>query len=140
MKEKLTVLYKKYEAIILYIFFGVCATLVNMAGYALFYNILGISNLISTILAWVAAFLFAFFTNKLFVFKSKRSSARELMLEFVSFFGCRAATGVLDVAIMYLAVDMMGWNSLLWKFISNVIVTILNYVASKFFIFANRNK
>ena len=55
--------------------------------------------------------------------------------ELASFFGCRALTGVLDVGIMAFCVDFMGQNGLLWKFISNVLVVVLNYIASKWFIF-----
>ena len=76
-----------------------------------------------------------FFTNKIYVFESRRASVIEKLKEFTSFFGCRILTGVLDVVIMALAVDYLKWNSLIWKLISNIIVTVVNFVASKFIIF-----
>lgn len=126
---------KKYKEIILYLFFGVCTTVINMLVYALMYEWLRVNNVISTILAWLAAVVFAFVTNKVFVFESKREGITEFLHEFTAFFGCRILTGVLDVVVMIVAVDVLGKSSLIWKFISNVIVTILNYVASKFYIF-----
>ena len=93
------------------------------------------ANVPSTVAAWVLSVLVAFFTNRSFVFESKESSAAGRWREFVSFFGCRVLTGLLDVLIMAVTVDVLGWNGLIWKVISNVIVIVLNYIASKFFIF-----
>ncbi len=132
-------LYAKYRGMILYVFFGGCATVVNMAAYYISYNMLGIANVPSTIIAWVAAVIFAFFSNKLWVFESKSWAKDVVLHEAWSFFAARIATGLLDVGVMYLAVDVMGWNSTLWKLISNVIVIILNYIASKFFIFKKKD-
>ena len=98
-------------------------------------DIFAINNVPSTIIAWVIAVAFAFITNKLWVFDSKKFNARTLMYEVPAFFVCRLATGVLDVAIMYLAVDLLAWHSLTWKLISNVLVIVMNYLASKFVIF-----
>ena len=103
------------------------------------YELLLVNNVLSTILAWLAAVIFAFVTNKVFVFESKRNNATEKLSEITSFFGCRILTGILDVVIMAVAVDYLKWNSLLWKLISNIIVTIINYIASKFFIFKDKN-
>lgn len=133
--NQLRALYQKYHMVISYLFFGVLTTLVNMAVYAALYNGLHISNFISTILAWAAAVLFAYVTNKLLVFQSHRDRAAGFLREFSLFVGCRLLTGVLDVGIMVAAVDLMAWNGLVWKFISNVVVTILNFFASKFLIF-----
>ena len=55
--------------------------------------------------------------------------------ELASFFGCRLLTGALDVAIMAYCVDFRGGNGLLWKLLSNILVIVLNYAASKLFIF-----
>ena len=54
----------------------------------------------------------------------------------MSFYACRAASGVLDVIIMFVAVDIMDWNHTLWKFISNIVMGICNYLAGRLFIFA----
>ncbi len=134
MKALLT----KYRALILYAVFGLLTTLINTAVYALCYHDLGIPNVASTIIAWVLAVIFAYITNKLWVFDSKRFDRATLAHEIPTFFGARAATGVLDVAIMYLAVDVCHGPSTVWKLLSNVVVIILNYVASKLVIFKQK--
>lgn len=131
-------LLKKYKGFILYAFFGVCTTIVNVVVYYLCYNVFEIQNVWATIVAWILAVLFAYITNKLLVFDSKSFAANVLKREIPSFFGCRLLTGILDVGIMYVVVDLMEGNSTLWKLISNVIVIILNYVASKLVIFKKK--
>lgn len=129
----------KYRGVILYVFFGVLTTLINIAAYYLCFNLLGLSNVASVIIAWVFAVAVAFITNKLWVFDSKSFSRTTLAHEIPTFLGARVFTGVLDVLIMYLSVDVMGWNSTVWKLISNVIVVVLNYIASKLVIFRRNN-
>ena len=125
----------------MYAVFGGLTTVVNMASYYLTYNILHIPNVPSTVIAWVLAVAFAFVTNKLWVFDSPSFDAQTLKHEIPTFFGARLATGVLDVVIMYLAVDVAHMNPTLWKLISNVLVIIINYAASKLIIFKkNPNK
>lgn len=128
-------LLQKYRGIIAYLFFGVCTTLINVVAYQLCYNVTGIPNVPSTVIAWVLAVLFAFITNKLFVFESKSFARNVVIREAINFFGCRILTGLLDVAIMYVAVDLLHWHALLWKVLSNGLVIVLNYVASKLIIF-----
>ena len=137
MIEQIKALLEKYKAIIRYGIFGVLTTLINIVVYEAFYRYVGWSNVVSNIVARVAAVLFAFVTNKLWVFESRTTEKKALMFEIISFFGCRLATGVLDLAIMYVAVDEMALNSTLMKCISNVIVIIVNYIASKLLIFKN---
>ena len=131
MKELLA----KYRGIILYIVFGALATAVNTGVYALCYHVLGIENVPSVVIAWLAAVILAFFTNKLWVFESRSFDAKTLRHEITTFFGARIATGVMDIVIMYIAVDLLHWNATVWKLISNALVIILNYVASKLVIF-----
>lgn len=125
----------RYKGIILYVIFGLATTAVNMIAYEIAYNRIGILNLASTIIAWVLAVSFAFITNKIFVFDSKSFEAHTLKHEIPTFFGCRLLTGVLDVLIMFIAVDIMSRDGMKWKFLSNILVIVLNYVASKVVIF-----
>lgn len=113
--------------------------MINIVTYAVCYNGIGISNVVSNIIAWILACSFAFVTNKLWVFDSKSMEAKTVIYEVITFFGCRLATGVLDLAIMYVSVDLLAWNSTLMKCISNVIVIIANYVASKLVIFKKKS-
>ena len=133
-------LFKKYKSFIAYAFFGGCTTLVNLLCYRLFYFALGLANVPATVLAWLFAVLFAFVTNKLWVFDSKSWKPSVLIPELVKFFVCRILTGLVDVAIMWFSVDKMQWNAMLWKLISNVIVIVLNYVASRLVIFVKKEK
>lgn len=130
----------KYKSLLSYAFFGVCTTMVNIAVYQMMYGVICIENVPATVVAWIVAVLFAFITNKLFVFDSKSFELSVLRYEIPAFFGCRLLTGVLDVAIMFVAVDVMGWNGVLWKVIANVLVIVLNYVASKLVIFKEKSK
>lgn len=129
---------RKHKSIIAYLFFGACTTLVNIVMYALCYKVCGIQNVASTAIAWIASVLFAYITNKVWVFESRRFALKVLLRELASFFLARILTGILDLAIMYLTVDRMQWNALLWKVIANVIVVILNYIASKYLIFMKK--
>ena len=132
---KISGLIQKHSMIIKYLLFGALTTLINMAAYALLYNRLGVSNVASTVIAWVLAVAFAFITNKLSVFESRRFDRKTLTHEISSFLGARIITGILDTAIMYLAVDVLHLTPIVWKLISNVVVIILNFITSKFFIF-----
>ncbi|WP_191016988.1 GtrA family protein [Treponema zioleckii] len=132
-------LFFKYKSFIAYTFFGICTTLVNLLCYRCFFHVLSIQNVPSTVLAWFFAVLFAFVTNKIWVFESKTWCLSIVCVELIKFFLCRIATGLIDVGVMWFAVDKMQWNAMLWKFISNIIVILLNYIASKMIIFQNRN-
>lgn len=131
-------LVKKYKSLICYGIFGVLTTIINIVVYALCYEQLGISNVASNVIAWIASVIFAYVTNKIWVFESRSMELRILAKEIVSFFGCRLATGVLDLAIMYVTVDKLAFHSTLMKCISNVIVIVANYVASKLVIFNHK--
>ena len=134
MKE----LFRKYREIILYVFFGGCTTLVNIVVYYAMTRFFGVSEYASNVTAWILSVLFAYVTNKIWVFESKSREARVLLREMGSFFLFRLLSGLMDVAIMYVCVDLLGWNSMVIKVLSNVLVIIVNYVASKLVIFRKR--
>ncbi len=138
MTDTIKRLCTKYKSLISYGVFGVLTTVINIVSYAVCYNTVGISNVVSNIIAWILACSFAFVTNKLWVFESKSTEMKVVIYELITFFGCRLATGLLDLAIMYVSVDLMNWNSTLMKCISNVIVIVANYVASKLVIFKKK--
>ena len=131
-------LYKKYEDKILYLIFGALATAVNYGVYWLCAHPLNLSVVLSTIVAWVAAMIFAYFTNRKWVFRSEACTPKENICEFVSFFLCRLGTGLLDMALMYLLVDQLHLNDMVMKALVNILVIILNYVASKLLIFKKK--
>ncbi len=137
--DKIRSLYKKYKDIVPYVFFGVCTTIVNVVVYWFFAYVLMQATMLSTIIAWIAAVLFAYITNRKWVFHSQAYGVVSIMKEIVSFFSCRLATGIIDWLCMYIFVDVLHANGVLIKFVANIIVIVLNYVASKLLIFRRKN-
>ena len=131
---------KKRHDFIIYCIFGFMATIVNMASYEILYRGLGLANVVAVLLSWFLAVTFAFFTNKYIVFRVKGMENRHgIVAELCYFYLCRGASGLLDVMVMFIAVDVLSWNHTLWKFISNLLVGICNYLTGRFFIFAKKN-
>lgn len=129
---------KKYQSFISYAVFGVLTTVVNIVTYSVCYNKLGIGNTLSNVIAWILAVAFAYVTNKLWVFDSKSWKWSVLRREILAFVSCRLATGILDIVIMFVCVDLMDWPAMIMKVLSNVLVIVLNYVFSKLIIFKKK--
>ena len=119
---------------ITYIIFGVLTTAVDWVTYAVLWR-MGADYRMSTALSWAAAVLFAFVTNKLFVFRSFELRPKLLWKEFVSFVAARAATGVFTMIAMIVMVGGFHWNEFLGKLVVSAISLVLNYIFSKWFIF-----
>lgn len=136
--NKIKELIIKYEEIIKYIIFGVLTTLVNYVSYAMLTRIFDLEIFISNLIAWLLSVIFAFITNKLIVFKSKELDIKVIAKEITSFFAARIFSLLLDMVILYIAVDLMKMNDLIIKLISNIIVIIINYLFSKIFIFKSK--
>ena len=134
----LSELFQRYKSQILYLFFGGCTTLVNVVVYGLCAHAANLSTTLSIVIAWAASVLFAYLTNRTWVFESQARTAGEILREMGSFFLGRTATGVLDWAIMFVCVDRLGLPDMPIKLLSNVVVIVLNYVLSKLFIFAKK--
>lgn len=131
-------LWEKYRSILIYIIFGVLTTAVNYLVYIPCLNLLGLSASVSNVIAWCVAVLFAFLTNKPFVFESKDWSAKTVVPEFTKFVGTRVASGLVETLILLVTVDLLGWNGNIWKLVTNVIVVILNYIGSKLLVFRKK--
>ncbi len=120
---------------LLYIFFGVLTTVVNVLSFGLLRDILQWRLLTANTLAWGLSVAFAFLTNKVFVFRSKSFAAGLVVRELISFVGARLFSLAVDTAGMWLLVDVLTWNDWLAKVLMNVIVIVINYVFSKLIIF-----
>lgn len=138
MIERLRSLIEKYWDVLSYLFFGVLTTVVNYLIYLPVYNFCGLSAALSNMIAWVGAVIFAFLTNKPFVFHSHDWSAKTVVPELTKFVSCRIASGVLETVILFLAVDCMNWNGNIWKLVTQVLVIIINYVGSKLLVFRKK--
>lgn len=132
MFNKLFDLYKKYKEIINYLIFGGLTTLISIVTYAIFAKVFHIDYLISNVLSWIIAVLFAYITNKIFVFESK---SKKNIKEITSFFFFRVVSLIMEMVILYIFVDMLHIDDLVTKIIAQVIVIVSNYVFSKVFVF-----
>lgn len=128
MKE----MYLKYKEVIMYLIFGVLTTVVNIVVYYIMADMLHIHYMISNVVAWFLSVLFAYVTNRIYVFESK---SQDIMKEMISFFGARLATGVMDMVFMWIFVGLHILPDFIAKVISNVFVIIANYVLSKLVVF-----
>ena len=136
--EKIARLIKKHRDMALYIAFGAATTAINYGAYCALYNAAGIANIPSTAAAWVISVAFAYITNKLWVFESRSFAKEILKKEIPAFLAARVLSGLMDAGIMALAVDALKQNGNVWKLVSNVLVVIFNYIASKLVIFRKK--
>jgi len=137
----------QYRSFFTYAVFGVLTTCVNIITFGIVSK-LGVSTFYANALAWLFAILFAYVTNRLWVFGSDNHTKEEIIKEFLTFIVCRLATGVLDQTIMVVGVDYIGAKyipeiylftySMLLKVISNGFVIIFNYLFSKLVIFKKK--
>jgi len=143
---KLADIYEAHKEGMRYLVFGVLTTIVNIVVAAITYYFMftklseELRVNLSTIIAIIAAWLFAYITNKIYVFDSKTNNIKELLKEIVSFVSCRAVTGIVEIVLMNLFVTIMQFNYMLMKIIVNIIVIVLNFVFSKLFIFKKEKK
>lgn len=137
MIQKIIDIYKKYEEIWNYLVVGVLTTLVSLLAYLLvtrtFLDVESPIQLqIANIIKWVAGVLFAYFTNRKYVFKSTNENKWQ---EFLSFTSSRVVTLILDMVIMGVMVNIMGIYDLIATIVSMVVVTVGNYILSKLLVF-----
>lgn len=149
-------LFIKYKELITYVIFGVLTTLVNFFAFWLFTKILGEElYLINNAIAWVVGVIFAYITNKLFVFESKSWNLKLIAKEITGFLGARIFSFLVEEGGMFLFITVLGLGEksltilnltitgqFVVKILLAVIVVVMNYVFSKFFIFKsseNRN-
>ena len=135
---KLKEMMEKYKDIVPYALFGILTTIINIVVYLFFAHILKKEVMLSTLAAWFLSVLFAYVTNRKWVFHSGVLTFSNIIREAVAFFICRLATGIVDILIMFIFVNIFHFNDLFIKIISNIAVIILNYVASKWIIFNHK--
>jgi putative flippase GtrA len=118
-----------------YLLFGGLTTLVNIVTYYLFVTLLHVDYKVATTIAWIVSVLFAYITNKKYVFNSSHSTLGQVFKEFFYFMGFRLLSYFIDIFSMILLVGVMHINDLFAKIVANVIVVVFNYFASKYVIF-----
>jgi len=137
MLDKIKELYMKYKELVNYLIVGVLTTVVSLvAYYGCVFTFLNpesaIELQIANILSWIAAVTFAYFTNRKYVFESKESN---MVKEAGKFYASRLSTLAMDMAIMFVGVTMLGFSDKIMKLVVQVVVTIANYIISKFLVF-----
>ena len=146
MIKRIKELYIKYKEIINYLIFGVLTTLVNLiTKYILLFTILDPTNgfqlQTAIIISWIVAVIFAYFTNRKFVFESKNQNK---LKEFISFVVARIATLLLEMFIMWFFITLLKLNSdlyvVIFTLVAQVAVVIGNYIFSKLFVFKKTDK
>jgi len=137
MIKKIIGVYDKYKEIINYLIFGVLTTIVSLVVYYIsVFTFLNPENSIqlqiANVLSWIAGVLFAYFTNRKFVFESKNTNKLKEATKFVS---SRITTLVLDMLVMWFGVTILSFNDKIIKLVSQILVVVGNYILSKIFVF-----
>lgn len=130
-------LYMKYKEVINYLIFGFLSFVVSMLTYYL--ARLCFDYVVSNLVSWIMAVIFAYVTNKRFVFESKVNSKQKLIKEFFVFVMSRIFTLILETILMYVMIDWIHMNDMLVKVIAQIVVILTNYILSKLIIFKKQN-
>lgn len=139
MSIKIKELFKKHKEIILYLLFGVGTTAVDwVVSFALYAAKLNVHA--ANVVAWILAVIFAYVTNRLFVFESKKNGVVHIMTEFTKFSASRVLTLLLQEVLVFALYDTLGINKYIVKIVSAIVVVVLNYVLSKLIVFRKGNK
>ncbi|MBD1381374.1 GtrA family protein [Metabacillus arenae] len=121
-----------------YLVFGVLTTIVNIVCYFLLADILHVSYTLSTFYAWTISVIFAFITNKIYVFNSRKAGMKEVFLELFWFIFYRIVSLIIDLLLMIFLVELLSTNDLFAKAVSNIVVIVFNYLVSKMIIFKSK--
>ena len=144
--------YIKNKSVLLYLFFGGLTTLVSILTFwlaelfircdfnvSIFGSMYSAKVVLSNAISWICAVLFAFFTNRIWVFNSPTDSWTGFFKQMAAFFGGRFATFLLETAILVVFVSILDFNEMLMKIIAQLVVLVSNYVISKLIVFRKRN-
>ena len=142
--KKLADWYREHREAMRYLVFGALTTVVNILAYVVCAKLV-LGNMqnedlrvnISEIVAFVVALIFAYVTNKLYVFDSKTTGIKDLIREMISFTGCRLFTEVISILMMNMAI-WFNINDIFMKILANIVVIILNFIFSKLIIFNSK--
>lgn len=127
------------KEVVLYIIFGVLTTIINIVVYVICSELFMLGTAVPNIIAWILSVLFAYLTNKKFVFESRTNGFIPVIKECVSFFAGRIATLIIETGFLLITVNLLSWPNLIMKTLITIIVVVLNYVISKLMIFKKRS-
>ena len=129
---------ERKKEVISYLFFGVLTTLTNIVSYVVLSKLFEVDYKLATTIAWGISVLFAFITNKLYVFNSKETNIVLIAKEFTSFTFFRLLSYLMDLGMMVLMIEWLKTDDLIAKIVANFFVVFFNYFASKYVIFKKK--
>ncbi|MEQ8176108.1 MAG: GtrA family protein [Syntrophomonadaceae bacterium] len=132
--------YQKYRKILLYLIFGGLTTMVNIAAYFCLTRLVGVQYLAANAGAWLTAVLFAYASNRAYVFTSGGRGLVFMLKECLSFMGCRIFSGFIDTGIVFVMIDLLHFQDLVVKITANTAVVIINYFFSKWIVFRDKGQ
>lgn len=127
--------YITHKELLLYIFFGGITTIISVFTFTIVYEVFGINEHVANVVAWVLAVLFAFVTNRTWVFKDKEGNDCSVFGQAIRFYAGRIATLVVEELIIFVFISKLNFNAFSVKVATQVIVLVLNYLVSKFLVF-----
>lgn len=119
----------------MYVVMGVFTTIINIIIFYVMENLLHVNYIISNVIAWIFSVLFAYLSNKKYVFAHEDNTSFINIKEMMSFFSFRFLSLGIDTVVLFVLVQWLSQQPLIAKIISNVVVLIANYLFSKFIIF-----
>ncbi|GMA70566.1 cell wall teichoic acid glycosylation protein GtcA [Leuconostoc litchii] len=136
--DRIKILLKQYQDAILYTIFGGLTMMVNIITFWLAFQILHINSSASYLFAWFWSIVFAYLTNRTWVFHSTAYDFMSIVHEIFQFLLARAATALLGFVIFYFGVNLLKQDAQIWNMIQNVFVIISNFVLSKWIVFKKK--
>ncbi len=133
MKNMMNKLLKEKREIILYLIFGFLTTVISILVFALFTEVIPLNELIANIISFIIAVLFAFLTNRRWVFKN--NDKQPFLLQGIKFYSARLITLFIEELIIFIFITLLSLNALAVKAIAQIVIIILNYILSKVFVF-----
>ena len=127
--------YKKYKEQLLYLFFGGLTTLLSIVLFWILTRPVGLNALIANVIGWIICVLFAYVTNRTWVFNNKAHNTAEVIRECASFYIGRLSTLLLEEFVLWIGIDLLQIDSMSVKIFAQILVIISNYVISKVFVF-----
>ncbi len=131
--------FEKYKEIFLYLFFGGLTFLVSIASFMLFLNIFNLRPTVANCISWIISVIFAYFTNKKWVFNVNDNGKRQCFSLFFKFIISRIITLIIEEIIIWIFIEKMYCLELPIKIIAQIIVIASNYIMSKIWIFRIKN-
>lgn len=130
--------YRKHKEKLLYLFFGGLTTVVSLGTFWFVNRVMAQNEHIANVVSWILAVLFAFVTNRIWVFRAKTESKAAFFRQLFGFYGGRLLTLGVEEVLLLIFITWLHFDSMLIKVLAQVVVLVLNYVVSKWFVFSKK--